>query len=176
MSNKPIQKAWQINLNRIDEGYLYSDAFCYAETRNKAKLKLLGEFRGMVLKYSSDEMTYITIPVIRDKSMDKYEFNGELLTKYQIEHELMTAQKHKNYDLILSDNSITHCYIMKRGSYYRSGSCGYTEMKHRAGVFTKQEAISEGKSVDELTIIPINNSEHNYMINEEINKLKTRLL
>jgi hypothetical protein len=54
-------------------------------------------------------------------------------------------ERNQSFDDMLNDTTITHCYIRK-GSYHRPGSSGYTDFRHRAGVFTKQEAISSAKS------------------------------
>jgi hypothetical protein len=76
---------------------------------------------------------------------------------------------------ILINDSFSHCYI-KKGGYYRPHSSGYTDFRHRAGIFTKEEAVKSAKSCRDLTIIPINAIEHNKMINDEIDDLKTRLI
>lgn len=76
---------------------------------------------------------------------------------------------------ILNDKKTTHCYIYK-GGYYRPNSCGYTDRVTRAGVYTKEDAIRHHEHCDSLKLIPINNSEHNNLILDEIKELLTRII
>lgn len=176
MKYKLTQKAWEINRDKLNEGYLYSEMACYAESRNKAKSKLLSEYRYEInLKYSDDEITYLNIPVIRCPQADKYLFEEQDKTMLQIDEILYERERIFKLELILFDDSISYCYI-KKGLYYRPNSSGYTDFRHRAGVYTKQKAVSSAKSCRDLTIIPINIEEHNKMINEEIDDLKTRII
>lgn len=172
-------KAYRIDLSKIlSEGFLYDDIFCYATSRNEAKYKLLEKIRydGMQLLYSSDEITYMNIPVIRYKEADLLPFEGNYITQREIDILLMKRERLNNFDAILNDASVSHCYIRKHGSYYRPDACGYTIMRAIAGVYTKEEAVSHGKSCDDLHIIPINTSEHNQMILDEIKDLQSRLI
>lgn len=174
-----VEKAYQINFGRIEEGYLYDDSsfVVYAETLNKARYKLLEKAycENVCLRGSDDEVTYITIPVVRAKEYDTFLFEGEGLTKSRIKEKLNERKRLTELDKILTDDSISHCYIRK-GNYYRPHSCGYTDFIHRAGIFTKQEAINSAKSCRDLTIIPIDIDKHNKMIQDEIDDLKTRLI
>lgn len=76
---------------------------------------------------------------------------------------------------IAKSKKITHCYIRK-GPYYRPGSCGYTDYTVKAGVYTKEEAISHAERCRELTLVPINNAEHNELIMEEVKDLLSRFI
>ena len=93
----------------------------------------------------------------------------------KIEEVLENRERIAKLDAILLDESVKYYYI-KKGSYYRPGSCGYTEFKYRAGVFTTEEAVSEARWCNEITIIPIDMDVHNKMIGDEIKDLQTRLL
>lgn len=97
-------------------------------------------------------------------------------TLFQIELILIERERIKELDNILNNDSIKYCYIKKRGEYYRPNSCGYTTYKFFAGVYTKEEAVSDAKSCNDLTIIPINVEEHNKYINTIISDLNTRLI
>jgi len=158
MQEKPQtnpQKAWKIDFSKIEEGYLYSERIVYTENRNQAKTLLMKEAWDMVLKSTNDEPTYLNIPVLRCKECDKILFEGNYYTNTQIVQIKYDRQRNLELDHILNDENITHCYI-KKGSYYRPNHSGYTDMLHRAGVYTKQDAVSCAKSCHELTIIPIN--------------------
>jgi len=171
---KNIEKAYQIDFDRVEEGYHYDGIYVYADTLNKAKVKLLHEMRheNLVLKYSRAELSYLNIPVIRCKDKDKTLFEG----KYRTQNEIARIKRKKGLLEMLENHFITHCYIKKRGTYYRPNNCGYTEFISEAGVYPTQEAVANGLSCEDLTVIPINIEEHNTMINARIENLKTRII
>ena len=179
MNYQLTQKAWKINFDKIEEGFLYSERVCYAENRNKAKSELLSKSRKdydtLILKYTDEDVTYLTIPVVRYKAVDKYLFEGKELTSYQIDEIINERQRIAALDVILNDAEIQFCYIRK-GYYYRPNRAGYTEHKIFAGVYPKDEAIQHAKSVREIELIPIDIHEHNAMIQKEIDDLKTRFI
>lgn len=170
-------KAYQIDLDRLDEGYLSDTIMCYANNINEAKKKLLQEIKysNWKLKYSGAHITYLNIPIIRRKSDDKIMFDGKAVTEIEMNRILYKKERDLLLENILNDKSIKYCYI-KKGSYYRPNSSGYTDLKYRAGVYTKEESVQRAKSCNELTIIPIDIIEHNNMINSEISELSSRLL
>lgn len=174
MKNKIIKKGYQVNFNKIDEGYLYSEEVTTADTIGQAKKELLGRLYD-AKTWFGDEITYLNIPVIRCEDADIIEFEGKEVSRFKIKEILEKRERFSKLDAILNDENVKFCYIRK-GSYYRPGSCGYTDFRYRAGVFTKEEAVQDGKSCSELTIIPIDIVEHNEMITKEINELSSRLL
>ena len=171
-------KAYELNLDKINEGYLCSPVICYAPDRGKAKTILMNKIRyeGYTISSTGKELDLLNMPIKRAKDYDRIEFEGQYLTKHKISSILEERERNNELDGILNNPSITHCYIKKRGAYYRPGSSGYTDYQHRAGIFSKIEAVSDGKSCNELVIIPINIEEHNKMIEDEINSLKTRII
>lgn len=179
MEYKLAQKAYEIDWSKIEEGFLYdsSSFIVYAETRNKAKTELLKKayFENVCLSGEDDEVTYLTIPVIRCKEADKYKFEDKDLTKRQIEEIQTERQRIYDLDEILNNPNIKYCYIVK-GSYYRPNSCGYTDYKHKAGVYTKEEAVSHAKSCRDIRLERIDIEDHNKMIQSEINELKRRII
>ncbi len=76
---------------------------------------------------------------------------------------------------IAKNKKITHCYIRK-GPYYRPNHSGYTDFQSKAGVYTKEEAIKSAERCKELTIVPIDNVEHNKMIVKEVEDLMSRYI
>lgn len=177
MEYKLAQKAYKIDFSRIEEGYLYSEITCHAESLNKAKVILLSKckYENVCLHGTDDEVTYLSIPVIRCKELDKYQFEDKEYTKFKIEEILNNRKRISDLDSLINDDQIKYCYITK-GSYYRPNSRGYTDFIFKAGVFTKEYAVSNAKSVSSLKIIPINIEEHNSMISEEINDLQSRII
>jgi len=169
------QKAFEIDFGRIKEGFLWGQHISYAATKGKAKMELLTEVEGALCEFTGDEITYLNIPVIRCKEADKYEFEGENVTLHRIEEIHRERKRLYKLDSILNDPKIVYAYIQK-GSYYRPGSCGYTDFRHRAGVYTKEEAVSSAKSCRDIWVRVIDIDEHNEMINKEIKELESRLL
>jgi len=174
---KLSKKAWGINWNRIMEGDYYRGNIdpVYAETLGKAKSQLLKEASDYSLKYG-EEITFLNIPVIRCKRGDKFIFEEKELRINEIEDILRKREKEKEFDIILNNTEITHCFIMKGGAYYCNNYCGYTEFYFNAGVYTKKQAVSEAIRCDEINIIPIDIIEHNKKINQKIEDLKLKLL
>lgn len=178
MKYKIVKKAWGIDWSRIDEGDYHSGNIdsVYAETRGKAKSLLLSDISDYKLRWSSDDITYLNAPVVRYSHDDKYEYEGAALTLSEIKRKKRDEERLNEFDNIINDPKITHCYIYKNGYYYADNHCGYVSSQSRAGVYTKEDAVSSGKSCEDLHINPINTKEHNEMISAEIEKLKSRLI
>ena len=175
---KLTKKAWAIDWDKIDEGNYYSGniGVIYAENRNKARGKFFKDTDICDYKLNKgDDIEFISIPFSRCKEADKYDFNGEILTKCQYEEKQTEIERQNKLDTILNDNETTHCYI-KKGSYYSDNWCGYTDAISRAGVYIKAEAVSHARNVTEISIIPIDKVKHNKLINLEIERLKNRLV
>ena len=173
------KKAYEIDFSRIEEGFLYdsSSFIIHSETRNKAKSELLKKAycENICLSGEDDEVNYLTIPVIRCKEADKYFFEDKEMSLSSIEEELTERKRIFDLDEILNNEHIKYCYIIKRG-YYRPNNCGYTDFKHRAGVYSKEEAVSSAKGCRDIRIERIDIDEHNQMIKDEVQELNTRLL
>lgn len=177
-NKKTVEKAWCINWDKIDKGAYYSGNIdvVFAENRSKARGLFFAQTDICDYKLSNgDGIEFINIPFNRCKSADKYDFDGELLTEWQYEEKQVEIKRQSKLDAILNDEKITHCYIEK-GSYYCDNWCGYTSAISRAGVYLKSEAVSHARNVREISIIPINKTKHNELINTEIDKLKHRLI
>jgi hypothetical protein len=170
-------KAYQIDLSRISEGFAYSEIFCYALSMNQAKSELLKKtkYEGLGL-FFKDEITYLNIPVIRYPEADLIAFEGDYKTQRQIDEIQQKRKRLEYFDTILNNPEVSHCYIRKHGSYYRPNASGYTSWMSFAGIYAKEDAVGHGKSCDELQIIPIDNPEHNKMIEEQIQDLRLRLI
>lgn len=174
---KLVQKAYEIDFSKIDDGFLASDQVCHADTIGKAKTILMNKIKweGWKLKYTDTDICFTNIPVKRSHVRDLYEFEGENIPMYKI-HDILNERKRLSIlNEMLKDESISFCYIRK-GNYYKPNSCGYTDFAFWAGVYTKEEAILAARSCADLSIIPINVKEHNEMIQKEISNLTTRLI
>ena len=172
-----ISKAYEIDLDKLDEGYLSDSIICHAENLNKAKTELLKKIRydDWKLKYSGEELNYLNIPVKRRKSSDKVIFEGKEVVRSSIDGLITERERIAKLDEIANNPNIKYCYIIK-GSYYRPNSCGYTSLRFEAGVYPKDEAVRHAKSVREIRIEWVDIEEHNKMINEKIAELQGWLL
>lgn len=169
---KLIEKAYQIDFSKIEEGFLYSDRIVWADNRNQAKKLLLKDSWDMNIKGTNEEPTYLTIPVIRCKEADKFEFEGQSLTRMRIDEIVNRRLREKFLDDLVGD----FFYIRKRGYYYAPNSCGYVSSETDAGVYKRKDAISHAKSCEELFLVPIDVETHNKNILDKIENLKRRLL
>jgi len=174
---KIVQKGYCLDLDKIHDGVFYSGTYTVAENINKAKVNILSEIKYDDYKdIFGKDITYLNVPVKRDKQHDKVEFEGKVVSRWEVLHLLKKREKEASFQVILDDPKIKFCYIIKGGSYYKPDNCGYTDRITSAGVYTKEEAVSSAKSCDELRIKPIDIEEHNKKINEAIDDLKTRLI
>lgn len=172
-----VEKAFELDLDRLEDGFLSDNKICYAENINKAKSLLLKEVKydDWKLKSNGEPLTYLNIPVIRRTVSDKVIFEGKQVIRGQINFIKEERERLVKLDEILNNPNIKYCYIIK-GSYYRPNSCGYTSLKFDAGVYPKDEAVDHAKSVREIRLERIDIEEHNKMINEKISELKSRLI
>jgi hypothetical protein len=172
-----ISKSYEIDLDKLAEGFLSDSIICYAENLNKAKTKLLRmvKYDYWVLKYSGEVLTYLNIPVKRRKSSDKVIFEGKEVVRSSINELISERERIDKLDEILNNPNIKYCYIIK-GGYYRPNSCGYTSLRFEAGVYPKDEAVTHAKSVREIRLEYVDINEHNEMINQKIKELQGRLL
>jgi hypothetical protein len=133
------------------------------------------KYDGWKLKYSGDELSYINIPVRRNMEFDIVIFEGNEVLRHEIQGIKITRIRLACFDEILANPAIQYCYILK-GNYYRPNSCGYTQFMHEAGVYTKEVAVQHAISCSELTLRPIDITEHNKMLTDKIQDFTSRLL
>ncbi|KXX72754.1 hypothetical protein [Flammeovirga sp. SJP92] len=177
MNNEIVKKAYKIDLEKIDEGYLFGDFICYADTRNEAKSSLLKEveYESMIIKNTGEELTYLNIPIVRCKSADLLDFEGSEKKLWEINEILAERKRIKALQEILNNEHIKYCYIRK-GGYYRPNFGGYTESIYKAGVYTKEDAVSHAKSCRDIWLERIDIEEHNQIIKSKIIDLESRIL
>lgn len=173
-----VKKGYSLQWDLLENGHYYDDYKVSAETRNQAKSLLLGMFKyeDPKLLFSQKEVTYLNIPIRRDRNYDTVLFEEKEYSRHALSKMLIVREHDAKLAQILSDEKVSHCYIKKRGSYYRPGSCGYTEVISRAGIFPKQEAVREGKGDLLFHIVPIDIEKHNAMILEETKELESKLI
>jgi hypothetical protein len=172
-----IEKAYEIDLEQIDEGFLFDTVICHAENSNKAKVKLLEKIKydNWRLKYTHEDLSYLNIPVKRKKSSDKVVFEGEEIRRWKIDDILNKRERYSKLDSILNNPDVQYCYIWK-GEYYRPNYKGYTYHQWEAGVYPKKDAVKHAKSVNEIRLICVNVTEHNKLIRHKISQLEENLI
>ena len=173
---KIVEKAYEIDLSKIEEGYLYDNMIEYGKTRGQAKSRLmsLASYENIALKYSNDPVTFINIPIKRCRHADKLSIDGEVMQLWK--YNQIIARKARIAELEQMKLDHEYAYIMKRGTYYLPGSCGYTDYKSRAGVYTIEKAVQSAIGCEEITIVPINIEEHNKMIQSSIDDLTKNII
>lgn len=171
------QKAWVLSSNMFDEPWYAPQDFIYAESEGQAKTKALRiVYDGDYERSDKEDWSFTNIKIRRAKDGDKYLFEGQELTQHRIDEIIADRERNERLDKMLSDPSITHCHIRKGGNYYRPNSCGYTEFRCWAGVYTIEEGVSHAKGCKDLKLEVIDVKEHNEMITKEIESLKSKLI
>ena len=170
-----VKKAYEIDLERLDERYLSDNIVCYATSFNKAKIILLKEVDGFWNLKNGEELTYLNIPVIRRKSSDIVIFEGEEVNRSLIPDIIHERERKAKLEEILNNPNIKFCYIIK-GNYYGPNHRGYTSYRDQAGIYPKIEAVNHAMSVREIRLEAIDVDEHNKMINAKISELKEKLI
>lgn len=176
------EKAWEINPIYLSEHdkYYAPDDVVYADSRGKAKSKLLARIRFSDIKdFLDKEIGFLNLRVKRAKHSDKYLIDGEIKLLGQIELDRQTKERNDEVDLMVKENPTGYAYIKKGGLYYRPNSCGYTEYLISAGVYPIQRAADIVKSCsigDYMLLIPIDPVEHNEKLNKTIEDIKSRLI
>ncbi len=175
---KIIKKAYKVNFDKIEDGFLASDQWCYADSRNEARKRLLDKiiFDDWKLKYHDESVNYLTIPVVRCKDLDLVEFEGKRIKRCRIGDIIRERKRCAELDKILNNENIKFCYIVKAGVFYGPNHCGYTQYRQKAGIYEKEDAIKSAKSCNELSVRPIIIKEHNRIINAEIEALRKNLI
>ncbi|WON93881.1 hypothetical protein [Sphingobacterium sp. UGAL515B_05] len=177
---KVIEHGYSLDLNRIVDGWELSPYSCHAPSMNKAKSKILkmlnSDYLDLQHSYTREYITYLNIPVERDRNFDLIEFDGKSVTRTQAKYLQRQKDRNEYLDGVLANTEVTHCYIKKRGQYYGDNYCGYTDRQVLAGVYLKSDAVREAKRCDELTVRPIEADSHNALINHFIEKIKKHLI
>lgn len=177
LSYKRLKKAYRINFNMIEEGYLASEQVCHAGTLGKAKSILLDKIRydSWKRQWTGKEITFLNIPVERCKGYDIFDFEGEKKTQYEIDNILLERKRLNHLDE-LSKSDVKYFFIRKNGFYYLPKNCGYTDDRHQAGIYEKDDAINSAKWCRDIILVPIDIKEHNESIEEKIKELKSKIL
>ncbi len=174
------QKAWAINTVNFDQPWHVPDGPYYAETKGKAKQKVLADLRyDNFVDHNGKQIDFLNLKVYRAKLADKYLVDGQQKTLGEIEYDERRKQKVVQISKLVADNPNAMAYIRKGCKYYRPGHAGYTEILTSAGVYPIAEAARTvlACSLDDMMMLEvIDNSEHNKMIRDAMEDLKSRLI
>lgn len=171
-------KAWVINPQRLSEPWFCPDNAYYGDNVGQVKSKALRDINGLT-NHAGDEFTWLTVPLIRAKSYDRYLVEGKIMTMVEIEREKAYEDRRVKMNALMVQNPDAKTFIRKGGRFYRANRCGYTDHRIWAGVYTIQEAVSEvlACSIDDgMDVEIIDIERHNREINQEIEELKSRLI
>lgn len=174
---KIIKKAYKIDFDKIDEGYIASDKVCHADSIGKAKSLLLRQIKydDWKMRYTDELVTYTNIPVKRYPEGDLVDFEGEPIPLWKVDGILRDRTRKKLLDDILIGET-KYYHIKKNGMYYKPNSVGYTDFQHMAGIYPKEDAVDHARHCDDIYLIPINIDDHNMLINLHILELQSRII
>jgi len=184
MKEKPHLKAYFIkwlpeNNEAVVMGWM--EAIVCAENEKLARLETLSRLREYDIEEDKfgNPFTYISIQLKRSPEYDKFFVDGRIKSREDIEYDRKRKERDEGFKQLLADNPSAFAYILKGGYYYKPDCCGYTEFQTYAGVYTLAFAVNHclGMSLgDYMRPILIDISEHNKMVSEQIEGLKTRLI
>ncbi len=174
------QKAWAINPANFDQPWHVPDSPYYAETQGKAKQKVLADLRyDDYVDLNGKPIDFLNLKVKRAKHADKYLVDGQQKTLGQIEYDERRKQKVFQISKLVADNPNAMAYIRKGGKYYRPSHSGYTEILTNAGIYPIAEAARTVLACsldDRMMLEVIDSNEHNKMMNQAIEDLKSRII
>lgn len=171
--------AWVINKNKLAEPWFAPDEVYYGSSVGKVKRKALNDLDGHLSSIFKEPFTFLNVPLVRAKQFDKYIIDGIIKTMADIDYDNRKAKQDTELLKIVNENPDGMAYIIKGGMYYRPDNCGYTEFKSMAGVYPVSDAARSVRGCslgDNMRMVLIDKDEHNAMINERIEDLKTRLI
>jgi hypothetical protein len=152
-----IRKAYTI----ADSFFINGRTFYYADSLAEAKAMTDPELRNKL---------------IRSKQHDKLNYNGDVLARWMYKQVIQEDKRVKSLEKLMKTSKAKYFYIMKGISLYRLNSCGYTQQRFEAGVYSKEEAVKHALRCHELHLIPIDIVEHNNMIQKVISDLQSRII
>ncbi len=133
-----IKKAWSVDLDQIERDWEYGNGVAYG-TIGQAKAKLIGRFEGAIIALTDEEVTFLNLPIKRNKECDYVLYDRSMVKRYCIE-ELKKEDRISN----LSDDETY--YVQDRRNYVGNAvlwwglnSSGYTTDLKRAQKYTGAE-------------------------------------
>lgn len=79
------EKAYCLNLDKIDDGFLLSEIIVHAPTRNKAKYMMLDKIFFSGYTVNEEDICYTNIPLIRAKMHDKVMLDNKVVRRWEYE-------------------------------------------------------------------------------------------
>lgn len=184
MEYKLIEKAFSLRVEAIvDEPWNWDDIIVYAESRSAAKSKGVNRFDGAEIKDENNygryrEVRFLDIKAHRHPELDKYDYNGQVLTKEEIEQK-QWIEARDNQSLALSKsypNSLCVIWAGVYKSYWGPNRAGYTAKIEHAGKYTTIEAYNIVRGSDysrQQTVILLDTNKYNEEIDKKIQELTT---
>tara|TARA_R100000951_G_scaffold113781_1_gene116542 strand:+ start:539 stop:1087 length:549 start_codon:yes stop_codon:yes gene_type:complete len=146
-----IKKAWSLQLDQIEEGYMCSEETVYAETRGKAKSEMMKtDAQYLELAFDKEEITFLNVPIFRDKDNDIVKVKGQEMHRSSALFYLEQLEKRNKIELHSSNEfhrQHTREYVGNAIGFWALNGRGYTIDPEKAHVYTKEEVLqSFGKN------------------------------
>ena len=172
-----IEKGWQLDPFKMELCYNINDYVVSGTTEEEDKAKLFAREGVCKMKLDNGEpLTLDNMPLIECPGVDVIVLYGEPLRRSQVPEIQKNKAINESRQRLLDNPNITHCYISKRGCYYRSNYKGYTEERYFAGVYKKEDAVNSCSKLFDITLIPVKTEDHNAYLNVIIADLQSRII
>lgn len=169
-----VDKAYELNREKIREGSFFEDVVVYATTRGKAKSLIFEKIENLGYEdIFGEELDFLNLPVRRCKKADRVLLGGIVQTVAQYERFLREQEREKYFRDLLVEHKGKLAHIIKRGSYYGPDWKGYVDKQWQAGVYTLEEAVQAARDCQDITLRVFEKKEYNEMIIRELRALST---
>lgn len=170
-------RAWKLSHFEFDILYPGGAPIVYSDTYEEAVERMIEQIEDNYKTTANRLLEPSDVKVSRYLPLDRLNFRGINNIERQNAAQILKQERHTKqlFDL-MGNPAVTHCYIMKRGVYYRDNFCGYTDSIAKAGVYLKYNAVNHAVGNTEISVVPVDPAFHNNLINQQIAELKKRLI
>lgn len=184
------EKAWVVTALNLSSPWFYNDIVVWANDPSKAKAlgfdKLLQENAEVCYDLaegypSTREVVFTDVRVNRLKAEDKVNYNGVIMTRQGVKHELWQKERDAKALKIVEETPDAICVVFNGdyNQYWGSNHSGYSSNILFAGKYTAKEAydIVHGSSFARKEVVRLLDVElYNKNIKKEIERLGKLLL
>jgi hypothetical protein len=140
-----IEKAWSLDLDAISGGHCCGEIIVYAETRGKAKSKMMEtDASDYVLNITEEDITFLNVPVIRAKNLDTVKLENKEMVRNRAMSYLDQLEKRNKIELHSSEKfhrQHTREYLGNAIGFWALNGRGYTIDPEKAHIYTKAEVL-----------------------------------
>jgi hypothetical protein len=137
MEYEIVEKAWVVNKNKFSEPWNHGDEIYYGTKGSVKEMAIIDNYEGELL--SGDDLTFLTIPIIRSKNNDKILFNGTVLKRWEVlskERKLKINNLDKEKTYYIQD---ARSYVGNAVLWWGLNGCGYVTDLSKAHKYTWEE-------------------------------------